>query len=215
MHQNKNRACLFVRVSTQQQDFDRQVSELKAYCEGRGLTVVKIISAKVSGAKTYKDREDLKELFSAANKGQFDKVIISELSRLGRNARDVRNSIYHLHERKIPIVFYNLGGLESLDERGEESFVTNIIVSVFSELSQEERRLLSERVKSGLNNARRKGKVLGRPGGKEDDKAVLKKYSKLVVDIKRGLSLTECQKLHNLSRHTVIKVKRALKAADK
>lgn len=210
MNQNKVRACLFVRVSTDKQDHQRQVNDLEKFCKQKGFDVVMTIAAKVSGAKTYKDREDLKELFSAADKKKFDKVVITELSRLGRNSRDLRNTVYYLHERKIPIVFYNLGGLESLDGNGQESFVTNVILSIYAELSQEERRLISERVKSGLATAKQKGKKLGRPEGKQAAKDVIKKYAKLVADIKRGLSLTECQKLHGVSRNTVIRVKRAM-----
>ena len=197
-----------MRVSTDQQDFERQINDLKKFCEQKNFTVAKIIAAKVSGAKTYKDRDDLKELFRAADKKAFDKVVVCELSRLGRNSRDLRSTIYYLHDRQIPVVFQNLGGLESLDESGQESFVTNLIMNVYAELSQEERRLISERVRSGLAAAKQRGQQLGRPGGKEDDKAVLKKYTKLAADVKRGLSLTECQKLHGVARNTVIKVKR-------
>ena len=210
MNQQQPRACLFVRVSTDQQDYKRQVNDLEALCRQKNFEVVKIIAAKVSGTKTYKDRDDLKELFRAADKKMFDKVVVCELSRLGRNSRDLRATIYYLHDRLIPVVFQNLGGLESLDESGQESFVTNLILNVYAELSQEERRQLSERVRSGLATARKNGKQLGRPEGKQDDKTLLKKYPKLAADIKRGLSLTECQKLHGVARNTVIKVKRCL-----
>ena len=208
MNRQQPRACLFVRVSTNSQDYQRQINDLEVFCRQKHYEVVKIIAAKVSGAKTHKDRDDLKELFSAADKKMFDKVVVSEVSRLGRNARDLRETVYYLHERKIPVVFQSLGGMESLDERGQETFVTNIILSIYAELSQEERRMLSARVLSGLATARKNGKQLGRPEGKEDNKTLLKKYSKLAADIKRGLSLTECQKLHRVARNTVIKVKR-------
>jgi DNA invertase Pin-like site-specific DNA recombinase len=210
MNQQQPRACLFVRVSRDQQDYQRQINDLEVFCRQKNYAVVKIIAAKVSGAKTHKDRDDLKELFSTADKKMFDKVVVSEVSRLGRNARDLRETVYKLHEKKIPVVFQNLGGMESLDEKGQETFVTNIILSIYAELSQEERRLLSERVRSGLATAKLKGKKLGRPEGKEGDKALLKKYAKLAADVKRGLSLTECQKLHSVARNTVIKVKKAI-----
>ena len=207
MNQQQPRACLFVRVSTSSQDYRRQINDLEAFCRTKGFIVVKTIATKISGAA--KDRDDLKELFSAADKKMFDKVVVSEVSRLGRNARDLRETVYRLHEKKIPVVFQNLGGMESLDEKGQEAFVTNVILSIYAELSQEERRLLSERVRSGLATAKLKGKNLGRPEGQEDDKALLKKYAKLAAEVKRGLSLTECQKLHGVARNTVIKVKRA------
>ena len=172
--------------------------------------ITKVIATKVTGSKTLADRHDLQDLLSAANRNEFQKVIVTEISRIGRNARDIRNTIDQLHKKKIAVVFKNLGGLESIDENGNESFVTNIIIAIYSELAQEEKRILSERIKSGLAEARRKGKRMGRPIGSEDLNAMKKKYSKLIADLQKGNSLTECCKLHGVSRNTVIKVKKGM-----
>ena len=207
----KNRICLFLRVSTDKQDLSRQLNELDDYCLQHGYIIAKTISTQISGTKTEKDRPDLKELFEAARQRQFDKVLVCEISRIGRNAKDIRHSIDFLHKLKIPIIFKNLGSLESLDEEGNESFVTNIIIAIYSELAQEERRMLSERVKSGLVNARRKGKIIGRAKGTvKDDEHLLQEYSKVVEDLKKGFSLNQCMKLNNVAKNTVIKVKKAM-----
>ncbi len=206
----QTKACLFIRVSTQVQDYDRQISDLTSYCEQKGYVISKTIATKITGTKTFADREDLQELLAAANRNEFQKVIVTEISRIGRNARDIRNTIDHLHRKKIAVVFKNLGGLESIDENGNESFVTNIIIAIYSELAQEEKRILSERIRSGLAEARRKGKRVGRPSGGEDLNVMKKKYSKLIADLQKGNSLTECCKLHGVSRNTVIKVKKGL-----
>ncbi len=174
--------------------------------------ITKVIATKITGTKTLADRQDLQELLSAANRNEFQKVIVTEISRIGRNARDIRNTIDLLHRQKIAVVFKNLGGLESIDENGNESFVTNIIIAIYSELAQEEKRILSERIKSGLAEARRKGKRMGRPSGGEDLNVMKKKYSKLILDLQKGNSLTECCKLHDLSRNTVIKIKKLIEA---
>lgn len=166
------------------------------------------IATKITGTKTFQDREDLQQLFKSAASKEFDKVVVSEISRIGRNAKDIRNTIDYLHSKKIAIVFRNLGGLESLDDKGNESFVTNIIIAIYSELAQEEKRILSDRIKSGLTNAKHKGKKVGRPQGKQSHETLLKKYSRLGADLRKGLSLTQCQKLHDVSRNTAIKVKR-------
>lgn len=207
----KNRVCLFVRVSTNKQDYDRQINELNVYCYQKGYTITKTIATQISGTKTEKDRPDIKELFESAKQKMFDKVLVTEVSRIGRNAKDIRNTIDTLHRLKIPIVFKNLGGLESIDDNGNESFVTNIIISIYSELAQEEKRMLSERVKSGQENARKKGKTIGRAKGvvKDRDK-LLKQYKSLANDLKNGFSLNRCMKLHGVSKNTVIKVKKTL-----
>lgn len=172
--------------------------------------ITKVIATKITGTKTLADRQDLQELLASANQNEFQKVIVTEISRIGRNARDIRNTIDQLHRKKIAVVFKNLGGLESIDENGNESFVTNIIIAIYSELAQEEKRMLSERIKSGLAEARRKGKRMGRPEGVEDIVDLKKKYSRLIMDLQRGNSLTECCKLHGVSRNTVIKVKKVM-----
>jgi DNA invertase Pin-like site-specific DNA recombinase len=192
------------------QDYDRQISDLTAYCEQKNYTISKVIATKITGTKTFIDRQDLQELLAAANRNEFQKVIVTEISRIGRNARDIRNTIDQLHKKKIAVVFKNLGGLESIDENGNESFVTNIIIAIYSELAQEEKRILSERIRSGLAEARRKGKKIGRPEGSDDINSVKRKYSKLITDLKKGNSLTECSKLHDVSRNTVIKIKKLL-----
>ena len=89
-----------------------------------------------------------------------------------------------------------------------ETFISNIVISIFAELAAEEKRTLSERIKSGLVNARHKGRRLGRPHGKQDDEALLKKYSRLATDLKKGLSLSQCEKLHQVSRPTAIKIRK-------
>lgn len=206
----QTKVCLFIRVSTQVQDYDRQISDLTEYCKQKGYTISKTIASKITGTKTIADRQDLQELIAAANRNEFQKVIVTEISRIGRNARDIRNTIDQLHKKKIAVVFKNLGGLESIDDSGNESFVTNIIIAIYSELAQEEKRMLSERIKSGLAEARRKGKKMGRPEGVEDIVILKKKYSRLITDLQKGNSLAECCKLHGLSRNTVIKIKKVL-----
>ncbi|MBK7851736.1 MAG: recombinase family protein [Bacteroidetes bacterium] len=99
----QTKVCLFIRVSTQVQDYDRQISDLTEYCKQKGYTISKTIATKITGTKTLVDRQDLQELLNAANQNEFQKVILTEISRIGRNARDIRNTIDQLH-RKIAVV---------------------------------------------------------------------------------------------------------------
>ena len=95
------------------------------------------------------------------------------------------------------------------------SFFHKLDISIYSELAQEEKRILSERIKSGLVNARHKGQLIGRPEGKQEDEVILKKYTRLAADLRKGLSLSKCQKIHAVSRNTAIKVKRLLPTIKK
>ncbi|MGB3948912.1 MAG: recombinase family protein [Bacteroidia bacterium] len=206
--ENKINVCLFIRVSTNKQDYQRQVLELTNYCNKHQYTVAKTIATKITGTKTSKDRPDLQELFKAVDKKEFSKVVVCEVSRIGRNARDIRHTIDYLHDRKISIVFKNLGGLESLDEKGNESFITNVIINIYAELAQEEKRILSDRIRSGMESAKDKGKRIGRPKGLEDEADVLKRYTKLLIDLRAGLSVRKAAKVHGVASNTVLKVKR-------
>eukprot|EP01038_Epipyxis_sp_PR26KG_P004022 gene4022-5752_t len=185
-----NRVCLFTRVSTDKQNTDRQILELNEYCRKEGYNVVKTIATTITGTKTQKDRPDLKELLSLAKTKTFDKVIVTEISRIGRNAKDIRNTVDELHSRNIGIIFKNLG-IESLDENGQETFVTNVIISIYSELASEERKIMVERIKSGIASAKAKGKKLGRPEGKENRDTLIKRYPRLVKDLRAGISLRQ------------------------
>lgn len=202
--------CILARVSTKKQDYQRQIEELNQYAISKQWLVVKTIATKLSGVKSSSKREDLTELAVAAKNREFEKLIVLETSRLGRIAKDIRATLDLLHSNGISVVFKNLGGLESLVD-GKESFVTNVIIAIYSELAQEERRILIERINSGLEQAKREGKTLGRKHGtKESDSVVLKKYSKLTKDIKSGISLNKCMAIHNVSKNTVLKVKRLI-----
>jgi len=202
------KVCLLIRVSSEKQDTRRQLIELTGFCKKNKFTVARTISSTISGAKN--NRPDIKELLAAAKRKEFTKVLVTEISRLGRKAKDIRNTIDRLHEMKVSVVFKNFAGLESLDERNNETFVTNIIISIYAELAQEEGKLISERTKSGLVAAKKRGAVLGRPKGKEKHAVFLKRYPRLINDLNKGLTLRQCEKLHGVSRNTVIKVKKLI-----
>lgn len=206
----KIRVCIFARVSREKQEFARQLDDLKRYAQERGYAITKTIATKIGGAKTASDRTDLLELLECAKQKAFDKILVTELSRLGRTSKTIRDTIDSLHSSGVSIVFKNLGGIESLDAEGKETFVTNVIIAIHSEMAQEERRLVSSRTKSALNRIR-KFKKLGRPEGSAmDGEMLLKKYAGLSKDIKKGLSLRKCMTIHSVSRNTVIKVKRVV-----
>lgn len=207
---NRPRVAILMRVSLDRQSWERQQSDLELFCAKRNYDIVATITEKVSGRKKINQREDLKELFELVRSGKISKVVTTEVSRIARLSRNVRQTIDFLHDHKVSVVFQSLGGLESLDETGNETLTANIIIAVWSEVAQEEVRTLRERVVSGLRQAKLDGKTLGRPKGKTNDKALLQKYPTLVKDLKKGLSLRQCEKIHDVSRCTVIKIRKIL-----
>lgn len=214
MNQQAINVCVFARTSSEgskedRQSYTRQLNELQEYCTKRNWTVTKVIASKISGSKDESKRIDIKELIEGARQGLYTKVLLDETSRLGRVAKIIRRTIDSLHELGVSIVFRNLSGMESLDENGNETFITNVVISLYAEQAQEEKRILSQRVKSGLREAIRKGKTLGRPKGSHKPKELMQReYSKLLKDLQAGISLRKCMKIHGVSKNTVIKVKR-------
>lgn len=208
----KNKAALFVRVSStdDRQDYNRQIDDLRTYCEKEGLEVTCIVSEKISGAKRNEDRQGLRDLMEKARKGEFGIIAVSELSRLGRNAFEVQKLIEELSALKISIHIQTLN-IKTLDENGERSAMSNLMIAILSQFSQMERETLITRVKSGLQRAKLLGKTLGRPkGSTREDKEFLSKYKPVANDIERKISIRKIAKIHSLSVNTILKVKRAM-----
>jgi DNA invertase Pin-like site-specific DNA recombinase len=202
------KAIILTRISTQKQKTDRQPLELESYCLDRGYEIVRTISSIVSGRKVDK-RPDLDEILQLAKQKAFDVLVVTEISRISRRPEVLQAFISSLRKCGIPILFKNLN-LMSMDEVGKESFATNVIISIFGELAAEETRQLSERVVSGLQAARARGKILGRIPGQESTDDILKKHAKVARYLKSGQTLPETAKLANVSYNTVKKVKSVL-----
>ena len=80
------RVALLVRVSTDKQEYHRQIQELTDHCVSKmGWEVVKVFANKVSGAKRNEDRPEIMEMLSYIEQHHIDKVCVLEISRLGRN----------------------------------------------------------------------------------------------------------------------------------
>ena len=90
------KAALYTRVSTKKQNTDRQVTELQAYAQKQGFEVVLVICETASGSVKKVDRPGLEQVLDLARRGEISEVVSLELSRLGRNAMDVRQIILDL-----------------------------------------------------------------------------------------------------------------------
>ena len=209
------RACIFVRVSStnDRQNCNRQTEDLQVYCGRQGLEIVHTISEKISGAKKNEEREGIKKLRNLAGKKAFDVLVVSEISRLGRNPYQIQQIIEELSEAGISIHIESLG-LKTLDENGNRSPMVEFMLSILMQLARMEREFLIQRVKSGLNHAKSLGKTLGRPKNSTmDDQAFLKKYKNLSADLKNGLSIRKAAKIHEVSLNTVLKVRKVMNLA--
>lgn len=199
--------AIFGRVSLDSMDFQRQINDLQKVAEKFDYEVVSIITEKISGAKNNDDRLGIQQLLSEAKQGKFQKVLCTEISRLGRSTVQTLSLIEQLHQLGVSIYFQDLNS-ETLNEKGEVSFQTEILTNLLSLFAKNERQVLISRIKSGMKKAMAE-KHCGRPiNSKEKNSDFLSKYPKVIDGLKRGLSVRECVKLYDVSLGTVAKIRK-------
>lgn len=207
------KVAILVRVSSKsdRQDYDRQISDLKAIAKKNNWTIMKIVTAKISATKTkLSARQDIAELFELVETKAIQKVLVTELSRLGRMAREIRAVYEFLQNNGIAIFIQSLG-LDTGAKGAFQKSINNIIITILAEIAELETVRLSERIKSGMREARKKGATLGRPkGSKTDMRSRIKsnpKYKKAAKALKEGLSLRKTAAFAEISVNTVRKIK--------
>jgi DNA invertase Pin-like site-specific DNA recombinase len=146
----------YIRVSTDEQDLNKQKHLLLEYAQQRQLIIGQFIEAEVSSRKTPKERR-IVELQELLEKG--DHLLVAELSRLGRNMLETLNIITTLSERGIQITFVRQPELSTSGAHGK------LLLAIYSYFAESERDYISLRTKQGLAAARASGKLLGRPRG--------------------------------------------------
>lgn len=199
--------AIFGRVSLDSMDFQRQINDLQKVAEKFDYEVVSIITEKISGAKNNDDRLGIQQLLSEAKQGKFQKILCTEISRLGRSTVQTLSLIEQLHQLGVSIYFQDLNS-ETLNEKGEVSFQTEILTNLLSLFAKNERQVLISRIKSGMKKAMAE-KHCGRPiNSKENSSSFLSKYPKVIDGLKRGLSVRECVKLYDVSLGTVAKIRK-------
>jgi DNA invertase Pin-like site-specific DNA recombinase len=209
----QDKTAIFARVSTEGQDNDRQVKELTALAEAKGWHVVETITETASGAASRANRAGLRRLLEMAAGGKINRVVIAEISRLGRNVADGVNVLNELSRAGVCIHIANIG-METLLPDGRENFMFKPILLTLLGFAEMELELTRERIKSGLKAAQKRGQKLGRPTGSGKEAAdLLSQYRSLAADLKSGLSIRKAAKVHDVSPTTVQKVKAALLAA--
>lgn len=204
--------AILVRVSTSKQETDRQVSELASFAEAKGYQVVETCKEEISGAAAEEERHGLHRVEELARCGAINKVLVHEVSRLAR-----KNSVAHAFVETLEdfgvSLYWHQQGIETLLPNGKRNPAAAIMFALLAEMARAERETLSERIKSGLAEAKRKGRKLGRPiGSKLPEKEFLKKHGDVCRRLREGHSIRNTAKITNKGVSTVQRVKAALAA---
>src|SRR3954471_21654731 len=148
----------YLRVSTGSQDLANQKMAVLDYARQQRLTVDRFVEAQVSSRKNPAQR-GIDDLLGTLATG--DRLIVSELSRLGRSLGQVIRIVDELVKRKVRFVAIK----EAIRFEGRQDMPTKVMVALFGLFAEVERDLISERTKEGLAAARARGQLLGRPKG--------------------------------------------------
>lgn len=203
--------ALFARVSKESQDFGRQLIDTQRHAERAGYEVVATIAEKLSGSRNARaKRPDLDVLLGLAKAGRIRMVVVTEMSRLGRRARETRQVVEQLGDLGVSVFALNLQ-LGYLLPDGKVNPMARLVMSVLMEVDELESERTSHRIKSGQAVAFAAGAQKGRPlGTTQDSDRLLLKYPKVVKHLRQGLSVRSVAELAGCSTNTVLKVKNAL-----
>lgn len=193
---------LYCRVSTIDQKTDRQrVNE-----DNYGL----VVEDKCSGAVPFFEREGGVEIKKLIDEGILKSLSVWQIDRLGRDLRDIMNTIHYFTEKGIVIEFVSQG-LRTLDESGEENPISKMIISILGVVGEMERKQIRERQMEGIRIAKMKGVFKGRRKGSNETALQFlskEKNKKALEYLKKGYKAVEVAKLTDLHVNTISKIKR-------
>jgi len=148
------KVVLYCRVSTKDQNCDRQITELKEIAKNHNYHIIdEYIDTGFSGS--MKNRPELDRMMKDAFSKKFEMVMTLELSRIGRSTKNLLEIVEKLKDKDINLFIAN----QQIDTSTPSGSMFFTIASAFATY---ERDLIRERVISGLQNAKKKGVVLGR-----------------------------------------------------
>ncbi len=191
---------LYARVSTIEQKTDRQkVNEYDYQL---------VIEDKCSGAIPFFDRNGGKEALGLIEKGVLNDLYVWQIDRLGRDLRDILNTIHFFNQKGICIHFVSQG-LRTLQPNGHENPISKMIISILGIVGEMEKSQIKERQLEGIKIAKLKGVYMGRkPGTSENTLQFLSKpkNKKALEYLKKGYKKNEVAKIVGVNVNTLTKI---------
>ena len=193
---------LYVRVSTLDQKTDRQ----KVNEDDFKL----VVEDKCSGAIPFFERPGGIEIKKLVDEGILTSLSVWQIDRLGRDLRDIINTIHYFNEKKITITFISQG-LTTLDPNGQSNPISKMMISILGIVGEMERVQIKERQIEGIRIAKLKGSYTGRKIGSNESMLdfLSKEKNKKAYDyLKKGYKVGEVSKITDLHINTVSKIKK-------
>ncbi len=203
-------AVIYARVSSigDRQNTDRQISDLLDYVSFKNLEISKIYEEHISGAKKNTERPVLQEAIEYCKSNHISILLVSELSRLGRNAFEVLATVKDLIDSGINL-YMQKEQLTLLDADGKPTMFAPIMIATLSTCAQLERENIKFRLNSGRKLYIERGGKLGRKVGSIKTTEQKKEEHKDIISyLKKGYSVRNVAKLCNKGISTVQRVKK-------
>ncbi len=201
----------YVRVSSKDQNEDRQVAAIKEYCKANNLDIEdrNIITDKQSG-KDF-NREGYKTLTRQLLR-EGDTLIIKELDRLGRNKAEIKKELEYLKDKKVIVRILDIPTTLIELPKGSDwvmDMVNNVLIEVMGSIAEEERQKIRRRQREGIEQAKKAGKHLGRP--RMDWDTITRQQRELIGEYypmwKDGeITATKFMEIVDLKRNTFYKI---------
>lgn len=213
-------AVIYARVSStgDRQSTDRQVKDLTDYAGYKEYNVVNVYTEHISGAKKNGERPVLREaidrckeyaqpLASEGNANSRVILLVSELSRLGRNAFEVLETVKELIDNGINL-YMQKEQMSLFGEDGKPSVFAPIMIATLSTCAQLERENITFRLQSGYKQYREKGGKVGRkPGSVKSEEQKREEYKDVITLLKKGYPIRVVAQLSGKSISSVQRVK--------
>ncbi len=201
------KAIIYSRVSKSTQSTARQVSDLN---EVKGFDVLKIFTESISGfTRSAQERPELQNAIAYAKENNIEAILVHEISRLGRRTTEVLLLLEDLKSYGIKVYVKSLGML--INEPGASEPLNKLLVTLMTDIARMESEQMSYRIKSGLDERRRKGYAIGRKyGSVESPDDFLTKHKKVITYLNNGESIRWIATKMRISPTTVQKVKHSM-----
>lgn len=205
----KATSIIYARVSSvgDRQNTERQISDLTSYAAYQKLQVLQIFEEKISGAKKNVERPVLLQAIDYCKQNNVSILLVSELSRLGRNAFEVLATVKDLIDSGINL-YMQKEQLTLLDAEGKPTLFAPVMLAVLSTCAELERENIKFRLNSGRKLYVERGGKLGRKvGSVKSLEQKREQYKDIISYLKRGYSIRNVAKLTGKGISTVQRIK--------
>jgi DNA invertase Pin-like site-specific DNA recombinase len=211
---DKQKAVIYARVSTADQENSRQIAELQQYAKALNYEVVEIYQEKISGAKVAADRPAMDAMLKAIEQKEVKHVLVWDLSRFSRNTKDALDIIEQLNNCCCSLTIKGLN-INTLDKDCKPDPMATMFLQILLAVYEMERKSIRSRMKSGYDHYLENGGKVGRAAGYVKPIDQIKYFADIKRNLKANNSLRTTQSIldkqgKKISLGTIVKVQQYL-----